>query len=307
MWFVHTGTGNELLFAEQARPLIPFRLPSLTTPGPRPLRFDASGKHLVTTDGDRWRLWRLDDLETNASGTCFAPPGAVAASARPGAGLELTADGSRLFGQLGDMQLVAIDVSSGTCVDAVSVPNAPDGCITAICRGPDRDTAYVGASDGTVGRWSVGRTMVTSLDHPHGQGQVLIAATPVGDRVASIGADGTLRLRGSDGKTLLTGTGLGTPLALTFADGAHLLVAAKPAAGSGSHLTRYEVPATPSDGQLAITGTAAVSGEILHLSASGTTFLAVTLDRGGEAVTEIWTQPTSGLVSPESVARVSPE
>lgn len=307
IWFVHTGTGNELLFAEQARPLIPFRLPSLTTPGPRPLRFDASGKHLATTDGNGWRLWRVNDLEVNSSGTCFPVPPAAATSALPGLGLDLTADGTRLLGQLGDRQLVAIDVSSGTCVNAVSVPNALDGCITAICRGPDRDTAYVGASDGTVGRWSVGHTTVTSLDHPHGDGRVLIAATPAGDRVASIGADGTLRVRGPDGETLLTGTGLGTPLALTFADATHLLVATRPTQDSRSHLIRYAVPATLSAGRLAITGTAVVSEEILQVSASGTTFLAVTLDRGGEAVTEIWTQPTSGLVSPESVARVSPE
>jgi WD40 repeat protein len=249
----------------------------------------------------------LDDLAINSSGTRLAVRVAEANSARPGPGLGVAPDGSRLFGQLGDRHLVAIDVSSGECVDTLSLPSVTDSRITAICHGPDRETAYVGASDGKVGRWSVGRKTVRGLDHSHGDGPVLIAATPVGDRVASIGADGTLRLRGADGRTLLTANGLGTPLALTFADASNLLVATRPAADSRSHLTRYEVPATLPHGRLAVTGTAVVAERILHLSASGTTFLAVTLDLGGEAVTEVWTQPTSGSVSPESVARVSAE
>jgi serine/threonine protein kinase len=306
-WFIQGGTGRDILVARQERPLDTTGRPQVSPSAIRSLRFDATGDHLATTDGNHWRLWVTRDFEANSTGLRIQMPPAHGKPDGVGACLELSADGRRLFGQIGEHDLVAIDVPDGLVTEPVSVAPAR---ITAIARSADPDIAYVGSSDGTVALWDVGRRSLKALDRPHGAGSVMLASTPHGTSLASIGVDETLCLRGADGRAMLTAPGLGSPQALSFADDTRLVVATRTGLDSRSRVTRFEIPPDLTGGPLVVTGTAEVPERILHLSASGTTFLAVTLDRAGVAVTEIWAQPDAATVSaggfsPPTVARAS--
>jgi hypothetical protein len=309
-WFVHAGDGKEILVADQTAPLQCFRLPTLEAPGPRPLRFDAAGDRLATTDGDHWRVWITDDFQKNSRGTSLPASIPDGRPADVGPCIDLAADGSRLFGQIGHRELVAIEVADGRLVESVTLAARDERVrVTSICRGPVHDIAYVGSSDGTVSRWHLGRS-VERLGQAHGAGPVLLASTPDGSVIASIGSDGTLRLYGSTGKATVADHGLGSPLAITFADTTRLLVATKSMTDSRSRLTRYEPVSNTADHELVVTGTASTPERILNLAASGTTFLAVTLQRVSGPVTELW-QPSppppkdAGEVTAATVTRAS--
>lgn len=56
------------------------------------------------------------------------------------------------------------------------------------------DRALLGCSDGSVRLWAVTSGEPTPIGTGHGSGPVLVAASPAGDRTASVGLDQTLRV-----------------------------------------------------------------------------------------------------------------
>ena len=103
--------------------------------------------------------------------------------------------------------------------------------VTSLCRLAASDRALLGCSDGSVRLWAVESGEPESVGTDHGSGPVLVAASPTGDRTASVGADQKLRVYdGTTGEPLAAAVTLeGEPHALAFTtDTATLVVAVRP-------------------------------------------------------------------------------
>ena len=287
-WFVAALQSNEVAISLQNTPQTVFARPRLDSPAERPLAFDATGDHLAAHDGEHYRVWKMTDIERDSSGRRVRVPESASEPPYPFGCLALSADGTTLYGQTGERSLVAMAVNDGRLIEKIRLPSTSTAHITTLCRGPDPKTVFFGTSDGTIIRWAVGQGTLTNLDGPHGAGVAFVVSSLHGDRLASLGADEVIRIRSATGMTVAAHQGPGKPQALTLATATRVLVASRSASERHSRVTRYDIQDTSDGIGLVVTGTAAVPESVLSLEAGGASFLAVTLDRQGGRVTEVW-------------------
>lgn len=144
----------------------------------------------------------------------------------------LSPDEATVFTVQGEAEVTAWNLATGTAAGSATV-TASDGQtvrVTSLCRLAASDRALLGCSDGSVRLWAVESGEPTPVQTNHGSGPVLVAASPAGDRTASVGADQTLRVYdGATGEPLDAAVPLeGEPQALAFTtEGSRLVVAVR--------------------------------------------------------------------------------
>ena len=145
----------------------------------------------------------------------------------------ISPDEATVFAVRGEAEVTAWNLATGTAAGSATV-TASDGQtvrVTSLCRLAASDRALLGCSDGSVRLWAVESGEPTPVAINHGSGPVLVAASPAGDRTASVGADQKLRVYdGTTGEPLAAAFTLeGEPHALAFTtEGSRLVVAVRP-------------------------------------------------------------------------------
>ena len=145
----------------------------------------------------------------------------------------ISPDEATVFAVRGEAEVTAWNLATCTAAGSATV-TASDGQtvrVTSLCRLAASDRALLGCSDGSVRLWAVESGEPTPVAINHGSGPVLVAASPAGDRTASVGADQKLRVYdGTTGEPLAAAFTLeGEPHALAFTtEGSRLVVAVRP-------------------------------------------------------------------------------
>lgn len=144
----------------------------------------------------------------------------------------LSPDEATVFTVHGEAEVTAWNLATGTAAGSATVTATRGQAVrvTSLCRLAASDRALLGCSDGSVRLWAVKSGEPTPVGTNHGSGPVLVAASPTGDRTASVGADQKLRVYdGATGEPLDAAVPLeGEPQALAFTtEGSRLVVAVR--------------------------------------------------------------------------------